>query len=257
MKIAVMPCRSAPRGLKVLFGCLLLCLLTCMPASAQEENITWVGGDLYDYAEFSFAVPNEFADLVEAESLSEENYSEGRYVEASLRFNGSIVWILLLYPCEVLEEELNDAGLKSAIEGFNAVLNQTVYITTPLNISDRPAIGGQAPPPLDNFAMAAYQPSNQTVSMIFIDVNVTQDLLEYFPESLQINVNESSSPLWPGYCGEEVSDVASAEVDSEPQQTEQIVQTDQAEQTGSAPNKEQMEADLEAIGEKLEALKRW
>lgn len=267
MKIAIMACRSAPRGLKAFFGCLLLCLLVLMPASAQEENITWWGGDFYDYAELSFAVPNEFEDLVEAGSLSEKNYTNGRYLEASLLFNESIVWILLLYPCDVPDGELDAAGLESVIEGFNPAFNpasnQTIYITTPLYIRDRPAIGGQAPPPLDDFAFYAYQPSNQTVSMIFIDQNVTEEALAYFPESLQINVSESSSPLWPGYCAgdEEVEatptqdtasaqDVAPAEVDGETNQTEQI------EEVPSGSNKEQMYADLEAIKGQMKAFRR-
>jgi hypothetical protein len=250
MKIAVMPCRSAPRGLKMFFGCLLLCLLTCMPAAAQNESITPFVADLKDYAELSFALPSEV--VVEPESLFEDNYTEGRYEAASLLLNESLVYIFLLYPCQAPETWLNALGVKSAIESFNTGLNQTIYSPTTLNISDQPAIWGQ----IGNQILVAYQPSVQTVSMIFIDLNVTESVVEYLLGSLQINVSESSSPLWPGYCGEEVSDVGSAGVDGEPQQTEEIVQTDQAVQTESAPNKEQMEADLEAIGEKLEALKR-
>jgi hypothetical protein len=271
MRIAVTPCRSASTGLKVLFGCLILCLLACISASAQEENVTWVGGDLYNYAEFGFAVPKEIEDQVEAVSIGENNYSEGRYVTSSLLFNESTVYILLLYPCDTLGGELSDNDLKSAIESFNPRMNQTVYITTPLYISDRPAIGGQAPPPLDNFAFYAYQPSNQTISMIFIDLNVTEDFLEYFPESLQISVNESASPLWSGYCagGEEEG---AAEAVAQPEQTggmeqtnvteqtgepEEIAETNQSEGTAPEFNKEEMEADLKAIEEKMEALKRW
>jgi hypothetical protein len=248
MKIAVMPCRSAPRGLKVLFGCLLLCLLTCMPAAAQNESFTPFVADLKDYAELSFALPSEV--VVEAESLFEDNYTEGRYVAASLLLNESGVYIFLLYPCQAPETWLNALGVKSAIDGFNAGLNQTIYSPTPLNISDQPAIWGQ----VGNQIVVAYQPSVQTVSMIFVDQNVTESVVEYLLGSLQINVSESSSPLWPGYCGEEVSDVGSAGVDSEPKQTEQIVQTEQAVQTESAPNKEQIEDDLEAVREGLRGL---
>jgi len=219
-----------------------------MPAAAQNESFTPFVADLKDYAELSFALPSEV--VVEAESLFEDNYTEGRYVAASLLLNESRVYIFLLYPCQAPETWLNALGVKSAIEGFNAGLNQTIYSPTPLNISDQPAIWGQ----IGNQILVAYQPSVQTVSIIFIDQNVTESVVEYLLGSLQINVSESSSPLWPGYCGEEVSDVASAEVDSEPRQTEQIVQTDQAEQTGSAPNKEQMEDDLEAVREGLRGL---
>lgn len=257
MKIAIMACRSAPRGLKAFFGCLLLCLLAFTPAVAQDENFTGIGANLKDYAELSFAVPSGV--VVEAESLYEENYTEGRYVAASFLFNESIVWILLLYPCDLPGGELNATGLKSAIEGYNPGLNQTAYNPAPLNVSDRPAIWGQAPPPLDNFALVAYQPSNQTVSAIFIDQNVTEEALAYFPESLQINVSESSSPLWPGYCAgdEDVEaaaalDAASAQ-DGAPSEVDgEISQTEQIREVASDSNKEQMYANLEAI----EALKK-
>jgi hypothetical protein len=246
MKIAIMPCRSASIGLMMLFGCLLLCLLTCVPASAQEENIAGVGGEFYDYAAFSFAVPKELEDMVEAEYLYEENYTKGRYVAASLLFNDSRVWILLLYPCDAPQGDLDAAGLKSAVEGFNSGYNQTVYSPTPLNISDRTGIAGQ----YGNQILVAYQPSNQTVSMILIDVNVTEDFLEYFPQSLQITVNESSSPLWPGYCtGDEVTEAGPAQTVSE---TAQAGQTEQAVQVGSESNKEQVDAELAAIKEQFD-----
>jgi hypothetical protein len=267
MKIAVMPYRSAFTALMVLFGCLILSLLACISASAQEEGITWVGGSLYDYAEFNFAVPDEIEAQVEAASIGENNYSEGRYVMASLLFNESIVYILLLYPCDILGGELDDAGLKSAIESFNPGMNQTAYVNTSLYIGDRPAIGGQAPSPLDNFAFYAYQPSDQTVSMIFIDLNVTEDFLEYFPESLQINVSESASPLWPGYCTGEEEGAAEAEVQLQEQDqtavTEQTVVTEEAAaadqglgQTNQTTqrDKEQIEADLAAVKEGLKNL---
>jgi hypothetical protein len=246
MKIAIMPCRSAPRGLKVFFGCLLLCLLACLPALAQDENVTWVGADLKDYAKLSFAVPKEFEDMVEAESLSEGNYTEGRYVGASLLINEGRIYIYLLYPCQLPETWLDALGVISVIESFNAGLNQTIYSSTPLNVSDQPAIWGQ----FDNFALIAYQPSYQTVSVIFIDENVTEGALEYFPEYLQINVSESSSPLWPGYCaGEDEADVVSAQAVSVTEQTEQAVQTD------SEFNKTQMESDLEDIKEQMDRLR--
>jgi len=254
MKIAIMPCRSAPRGLKAFFGCLLLCLLACLSASAQDENVTWVGADLKDYAKLSFAVPKEFGDMVEAESLSEGNYTEGRYVVASLLINESRIYIYLLYPCQAPEGWLDALGVISAIESFDSELNQTIYSTTPLNVSDQPAIWGQ----FGNFALIAYQPSYQTVSIVFIDENVTAGALEYFPEYLQINVSESSSPLWPGYCaGDEEVEAIPAQVGGETVQTEQTVQPEQTVQTGSEFSKEQMEADLEDIKGRMEALKRW
>lgn len=289
MKIAVMPCSSAPGWLKILFGCVMLCLLICMPAAAQDENatqaedtaqdenLTWIGGDLYDYAEIGFAVPKEVEDIVEAESLSEGNYSEGRYVQATLLFNGSRVFVLLLYPCDPPEGELDALGLKAVAESFSPELNQTVYSPDPYLIGDRPAIWGM----IGNQALVVYQPSNLTtsvISAIFIDGNVTEDVVVYFPESLRITVNESSSPLTPGYCeGLEMGEPGSAEAVNQTEEvaapaetvvnetgpaeeTEQAVsetggvgETEQAvNQTGSGPNAEETQAVIGDIKSQLE-----
>jgi hypothetical protein len=250
MKITIKPCRSASRGLMILCGCLLLCLLTCVAASAQEENITGIGGEFYDYAEFSFAVPNDLEEMVVAESLSEGNYSEGRYVAASMLFNESRVWVLLIYPCDPPEGDLDAVGLKSAVEEFNSGYNQTVYSSTPLNISDRTGIAGQ----FGNQILIAYQPSVQTLSMVLMDVNVSEGFLEYFPQSLQITVNEGSSPLWPGYCpgDETVETIETAEPQVAPAAAE-TPQAEQAVQTGSVVDPEQVEADVAAIREKMKS----
>jgi len=241
MKIAIMPCRSAPRGLKMLFGCLLLCLLTCMPAAAQAGSINSFKAPLKDYAELNFTLPSEVA--VETGSISEGNYTEGRYVTASLRLNESKIALYLIYPCEAPETWLDAVGLKSLVDGFAPGLNQTVYSPSPLNISDIPALWGQ----LNNQILVAYQPSSQTFSLTFIDENVTEDVVEYLLGSLQITVNESSSPLWPGYCaGAEEPEVASAPAVNE------TGQAGQTEQTGSEFNKEQVDADLAAIREQFD-----
>ncbi len=107
-----------------------------------------------------------------------------------------------------------------------------------MNISDirhRGQIGNQI--------LVAYQPSSQTVS-ITNRQNVTR-FLEYLLGSLQITVNESSSPLWPGYCaGDEVPEAVPTQAVSE---TAQVGQAEQAAQVGSESNKEQVEAELESI----------
>jgi hypothetical protein len=267
MRIAVTSCRSASTGLKVLFGCLILSLLACQPAAAQNETFTPVVAPLMDYAELSFVVPSEVTS--EGESRFEDNYSVGRYVAASILLNGSRVYTFLLYPCDAPETWLDAFGVKAAVETFNTGLNRTIYSPTPLNISSQPAIWGE----LENQILVAYQPSVETVSITFIDENITESVLEYLLGSLQINVSESASPLWPGYCtGGEGEGAAEAEV--QPEQTggmeteqtnvteqtvepEEIAETNQSE--GKAPefNKEQVEADLKAIEERMEALKRW
>ncbi|GEM_PF-368890 len=265
MKIGIIPCSSAPRGLKILFGCLMLCLLTFMPAAAQDENtttgvdaaqdenLTWIGGDLYDYAELSFAVPKEVEEIVEAESLEEGNYSQGRYVLASLLFNQSRVFVLLLYPCDPPLGELDALGLKAAAESFDSGLNRTVYSPDPYFIGDRPAIWGM----IENQALVVYQPSNLTtsvISVIYIDGNVTEDVVVYFPDSLRIVLNESSSPLWPGYCeGLETGEAGSIEAAN---QTEEVAAPVEAvvNETGPAEVAEQAVSEAEEVAETEQAV---
>ena len=244
MKIGIMPCRSAPRGLKMFFGCLLLCLLTCMPAASQAESITPFVADLNDYAELSFALPSEVT--VEPESIFEANYTDGRYVRASLLLNESEVLLYLIYPCEAPETWLNAVGLKSLVDGFAPGLNQTVYSPSPLNISDIPALWGQ----LNNQILVAYQPSIQTFSLTLINENVSETVIEYLLGSLQITVNESSSPLWPGYCsGDEVTEAVPTQAVSE---TAQAGQVEQAAQMASESNKEKVDEELASIKEQFD-----
>lgn len=251
MRIAVMPYRSASTALMMLFGCLILSFLACQPAAAQNESFTPVVAPLMDYAELSFIVPSEVTS--EGESRFEDNYSAGRYVAASILLNGSRVYTFLLYPCDAPETWLDAFGVKAAVESFNTGLNRTIYSSTPLNISGQPAIWGQ----MENQILVAYQPSVQTISMTFIDENISESVLEYLLGSMQINVSESASPLWPGYCTGEEEGAAEAAV--QPQEQEQTVVTVETEETAAtnqtAPrDTEQIEADLAAVKEGLKKL---
>ena len=253
MKIAVMPCSSAPGWLKILFGFLMLCLLTSMPAAAQAESLTPFAGSLGSYANLSLIVPTEV--VVSPEYLDEVNYSDGRFLVASLSLNESWMLIYLIYPCQPLEGQLDASGLKSFVEDLDPSMNQTVYSPDPLNISDKTAIWGQ----IGSNILVAYQPSNQTVSMIFIDANVTEDVLEYLlgfyegVQPIQITVNESSSLLWPGYCeGLEMAEAGAAEAEN---QTGEVVAAAKAvNETATATETEQVVNETEAAVEPVQAV---
>jgi len=66
MTIAILPCRSVPLELKLLFISILLCLLAFLPAAAQEDNITCTSADLGGYAELGFCLPENV--IVEPET---------------------------------------------------------------------------------------------------------------------------------------------------------------------------------------------
>jgi hypothetical protein len=198
MKIAILPRMSSPKRVEMLLGCLLfyfaLCLLTALPAAAQADSVTPFSADLDGYAKLGFYVPTSVP--VEPESLEPLNYTEGREINAVLLINGSRVSLHLLYPCQAPTARLEPNALKTAINTFNSGLSQTVYNPTPLNISGQSALWGQ----VGNQIVVAYQPSIKTIALVMIDESLDENTLEYLLESLEITVNEGSSPLFPGYC---------------------------------------------------------
>jgi hypothetical protein len=262
MKIAILPSRSAPRGRGMLLRCLLfcfaLCLLTALPAAAQAESITPFSADLDGYATLGFYVPSEAT--VEPESLAEANYTEGREVNAVLLINGSRVSLHLLYPCQAPASQLEPDALRAAINAFNSGLNQTIYSPTPLNISGQSALWGQ----VGSQIVVVYQPSIQTVALVLVDDSLDENTLEYLLGSLQISVNQGSSPLWPGYCsGTEESQAAPAEPVNEDIAVASEMLEDKGPEveaeptvTEPGPSKNQNAAGIEAAQKMLDALKR-
>lgn len=203
MEIAIISRISSPqgsslRGIEMLLGCLLfyfaLCLLTTLPAAAQADSVTPFSADLDGFAKLSFYAPTSVP--VEPEALDEVNYTGGREVRPVLLINGSRVSLHLLYPCQAPTARLETNALKTAINTFNPALSQTVYNPTPLNISGQSALWGQ----VGNQIAVAYQPSIKTIALVLIDESLDENTLEYLLGSLEITVNEGSSPLFPGYC---------------------------------------------------------
>lgn len=263
MKIAILPSISALRGREMLLRCILfcfaLCLLTALPAAAQTESLTPFSADLDGYANLDFYVPSGVA--VEPESLEEANYTEGREVNAVLLINGSRVSLHLLYPCQAPTSQLEPDALKTAINAFNSGLNQTVYNPTPLNISGQSALWGQ----VGSQIVVVYQPSIQTIALVLIDDSLDENTLEYLIGSLQITVNQGSSPLLPGYCPDTtVSEAATTEpagsanedIAMASKMLEDKGPEVEIEPTVPESSKDRMNADIEAAKEKLEAAKR-
>jgi len=254
MTIAILPCRSVPLRLKLLFICMLLCLLAPLPAAAQESNATCTSADMGSYAELYFCLPNET--VVEPETIAEANYTAGREVRASMLLNGSRVSLHLLYPCQTPQTELEPAAMKSLLEGYDPAFMQANYSDSMLSVSGRPALWGQMASP--NQIFVAYQPTNQTPALILMDGIMSDDLMVAFLGDLRITPKEGVSPLSPGYCSDTTAVPAEANVENTPainnatggQVTGQTTAAE-ARQDKLMTSKEKMAADMEAAKEKL------
>lgn len=251
MEITLLMSRSLPRGLGALQCFLLLCLLTSLPAVA-EENQSCKGADMAGYATLAFCLPADVAVLPEA--LAEGNYTEGREVKALLILNESRVFLHLLFPCRMPSANMEPAELRSRIEAFDPSLKEMTYNTAPLNISGRQALwGGDA-----NRTFAFFQPSNQTLALVLMDENLTEKVRMSLLGSLQITVSQNNSPLLPGYCAEPEAAAANAE-----NNTNAYYQYHPTERGGDVEArlarfeaaKEQMAAESEATKERLDAAK--
>lgn len=177
-----------PLGKLLLFCCVTLGILTALSMAADQKKDVCTGAEMGDYAKLVFCLPPEVA--VEPENMAESNYTGGREVGASMLLDGKRVELHLLYPCEAPQKELDPAELKPYLEAFDPIMAQTVY-----NESETgPALLGQ----LGNRNVIAYQPNNETVALITVDVNMSASLMASFLGNLSISVNEGFAP--PGNC---------------------------------------------------------
>jgi len=188
MTIAILPCRSVPLELKLLFISILLCLLAFLPAAAQEDNITCTSADLGGYAELGFCLPENV--IVEPENLEEANYTAGREVRAFMLLNGSRVSLHLLYPCQAPQTELEPEAMKSLLEAYDPAMMQANYSDSMLSIRNRSALWGE----VDSQIFVAYQPSNQTPVLILMDGNMSDELMVAFLGDLRITPRRAARP---------------------------------------------------------------
>jgi hypothetical protein len=202
MKFAILQCRPAARGLLISI-CILLGLLTVNPAVAQddiEESLAPlrmpIGDEVNNYAELVTLVPPAAeAKPVEQETL---NYPGGKDIKTSFLLNGSAVDIFLLYPCQPPEVLLDAEGLKSLLATADESITLANYSENELFIADKPAIWGV----LGSKLLAAYQPTNQTAALIVMDSNLDEYTLFNFLVYMNITVDESLTPIPPGYCSD-------------------------------------------------------
>jgi hypothetical protein len=197
MKLAILSCRSAPLGV-MLFCCIILGLLTALPAASQSDNLTRItmpmSEKMNNYAELAYILPSRVN--VEADTLQVYNYTGGREVKASILLNGSRVSLYLLYPCQPPQALLETGELKTLLASSDPAILKANYSDTLLAISGRPAIWGQ----MANQIFAAYQPTNQTAAVVVMDGGLPEETMADFLGNLSITPNEGVTPITPGYC---------------------------------------------------------
>ena len=181
----------------VLFCCIMVGLMTANSATAQSNNtrISMPMSDkMNNYAELAIILPSQVN--VEADTLKVLNYTGGRSVRASILLNGSMVNIYLLYPCQPPQKLLEPGALKSMIIASNPSLMQANFSDQLIGIGGLPAIFGLT----STQVIAAYQPTNQTAALIFMDQALPKETMEDFLGNMTITPNEGITPLSPGYC---------------------------------------------------------
>ena len=202
MKFKKLENRSVPFGKMLLFCCITLGLMTVFSAAVAQEKDVCTGAEMGSYAKLVFCLPPEV--VVEPETMAEANYTGGREVAASMLLDGNRVELHLLYPCQAPQEELKPADLKPYLEAYDPIMAQATYNES----VPGPALLGQ----IGNRNFIAYQPNNQTVALVLMDINMSAKMMTTFLGNLSITVNEGVTPLTPGNCPDTtVTTVAPAE----------------------------------------------
>jgi hypothetical protein len=145
------------------------------------------------YADAGFCLPTWVPTVLE--DLAEANYTAGREVKALMLFDESEVYLHLLYPCAI-RAGLSELELKSEIEAYDPHIKDAGYGAQDITIGGLPAVWGR----VGNWTFVAYQPADSALALMYFEASLPQEIGSSFLNSLNINVNQTASPLWPGYC---------------------------------------------------------
>lgn len=250
MKFMNLPNRPVPLW-KMLFSCcIMLGLMTVLCSAAAPDEDVCTGAEMGSYAELGFCLPPQV--VVEPEAMEEANYTGGREVAASMQLNGSRIGLHLLYPCIAPQKELKPAELKPYLEAYNPILAQANYNESVTG----PVLWGQ----VANQIFVAYQPNNQTVAMVFMDINMSENMMTTFLGNLSLVVNEGVTP--PGNCQDTTDTTNTTDTtdttDTTASPAEDIAPKNQTaslvtDNKNLATGKDKMAADMDAARAKLEA----
>jgi hypothetical protein len=239
-----------PLGRILLIGCMMVSLVTALGFAASEtsdEKSVCTGADMGEYAKLVFCLPSNV--VVEPESMTTENYTGGSDVSASMLLDGSRVGLHLLYPCEAPQKELNPADLKPYLESFNPILEKATYNES----IEGPVLWGQ----IGNQIFISYQPNNQTIALVLMDMNMSENMMTMFLGNLSIAVNEGITPA--SNCPD-TANAANAPSQEVAQTIEQTPATETASNAAvandAASSKDKMVSGMEAAKARLEAMKK-
>lgn len=245
--------------LRLISGCILLCLLTALPVTAQGVDMTCQSVDMAGYANAGFCLPTGVS--VVQEDLAEANYTGGREIKALLLFDESEVYLHLLYPCTI--RGISESEIKSQIEAYDPHIKTAGYGTPPISVNGLPAVWGRT----GNWTFVAYQPVDNALALIYFEASLPVEIGASFLDSLNIDVNQTVSPLYSGYCSQTVlgqkADPAVANKDASTYSQNDIDYNQHYSQGPEAEarmvrfeaTKERMTSDMEDTKERLEETK--
>ncbi len=110
-------------------------------------------------------------------------------------FDGNEIYLHLLYPCAV-RARLSQSQLKSEIEAYDTHIDAADYGAQPISIDGQEAVWGK----VGNWTFVSYQPADNALALIYFGESLPEEIGSSFLTSLNIEVNRTVSPLWPGYC---------------------------------------------------------
>jgi hypothetical protein len=176
----------------IILGFVLFICATFVPlASAQDTNLACRGFEMGPYASVSFCLPSSVP--VDAGSVTEGNYSQGRALTLPFTLNGSLAVVSLLYPCATTGE-LNLSQVQAEVEAFDSERETALYSTTPMNISGRPSLLGM----VGSQVFAAYSPSPGTAALLIFGEGMPESTVQTMLASAYILVNRANGPVM--YC---------------------------------------------------------
>lgn len=226
--------RSVPLSKVPVIGGILLSLMIALIASAQGACQE---ADLV-YATFGFCLPDQ-VDVV-GDINKVENYTDGKDVFASILLDGNRVELHLLYPCQAPQKELDRADIKPFLVAFDPIFAQAAYNES----VPGPALIGQ----IGNRDIIAYQPINQTIALLLMDVNMSSELRSNFLANLSIKTIEGATPIAPGSCPD--TTIPEAAEGSAAQSAAA------SPETAPATGQEKMTTDIDAAKAQIEQLKK-
>jgi hypothetical protein len=238
-----------PVGRMLLIGCMMFCLVTALASAAEEtaDDSVCTGADMGDYAKLVFCLPSEV--VVEPEVMAEANYTGGREVSASMLLDGNRVGLHLLYPCEAPQKELDTVDLKPYLESFNPILKTATYNES----IEGPVLWGQ----IGNQIFVSYQPNNQTIALVLMDMNMSESMMTTFLGNLSIAVNEGIAPA--SNCPDTTNTAkvpAQAVVQTTEERPTSETTASAVSTNGAASSKDKMVSGMEAAKARLEAMKK-